>query len=89
MIEKYDPYANAIAERVNGALKQEFLLEEYRCDMSVPKKIVDESIYIYNNRRPHTPCYMLTSEQMHKQTELIKQNYGEKTKSASGLQPTC
>jgi len=29
MTESYDPYANAVAERVNGILKQEFLLEEY------------------------------------------------------------
>ncbi len=28
MTESYDPYANAIAERVNGILKQEFLLEK-------------------------------------------------------------
>ncbi|WP_052101757.1 DDE-type integrase/transposase/recombinase [Porphyromonas cangingivalis] len=27
MTESYDPYANAIAERVNGILKQEFMLE--------------------------------------------------------------
>ena len=34
MTESYDPYANAVAERVNGILKQEFLLEE----LSLPKK---------------------------------------------------
>jgi len=26
MTEKYDPYENAIAERVNGILKQEFAM---------------------------------------------------------------
>jgi len=29
MTETHDPYTYAIAERVNGILKQEFLLEEY------------------------------------------------------------
>ena len=29
MTESYNPYANAVAERVNGILKQEFLLELY------------------------------------------------------------
>ncbi len=32
MTESYDPYANAVAERINGILKQEFLLEEYKTD---------------------------------------------------------
>ncbi len=89
MTEKYDPYANAIAERVNGILKQEFLLEDYRCGIDVLKKIVSESVYIYNYRRPHTSCYMLTPEQMHQQRELEKPTYRKKTKSASRLQPTC
>ena len=88
MTEKYDPYANAIAERVNGILKQEFLLEDYKCNMQTLRKIVSESVFIYNNKRPHTSCYMLTPEQMHKQRELVKPTY-RKTKSASGLQPTC
>lgn len=29
MTESYDPYANAVAERINGVLKQEFLMEQY------------------------------------------------------------
>lgn len=70
MTEKYDPYANAIAERVNGILKQEFLLEEYRCGIDILKKVVDESVEIYNNIRSHTSCHMLTPEQMHRQQKL-------------------
>jgi hypothetical protein len=30
MTESYDPYANAIAERVNGILKEEFLFERFK-----------------------------------------------------------
>lgn len=33
MTESYDPYANAIAEGVNGILKQEFFLEHYSVDI--------------------------------------------------------
>ncbi|MBV7440841.1 hypothetical protein KRX57_05355 [Weeksellaceae bacterium TAE3-ERU29] len=29
MIESYDPYTNAIAERINGILKQEFKIDCY------------------------------------------------------------
>ncbi len=89
MTEKYDPYANAIAERVNGILKQEFLLEEYSCPIEILKKIVDESVATYNTKRPHLSCYMLTPEQMHKQQELKRVTYRSKPKSANGLQAIC
>ena len=39
MTEKYDPYANAIAERITGILKQEFLLEEYDIDLLTIKRL--------------------------------------------------
>ncbi|MDD2243611.1 MAG: DDE-type integrase/transposase/recombinase [Dysgonamonadaceae bacterium] len=29
MTESYDPYVNAVAERVNGILKDEFMIEKY------------------------------------------------------------
>ena len=89
MTEKYDPYANAIAERVNGILKQEFLLEEYICTTDVLKVIVKESIDVYNNKRPHLSCAMLTPNQMHLQCKLVKPNYGQKTKSTIGVNPNC
>ncbi len=89
MTEKYDPYANAIAERVNGILKQEFLLEEYNCSTDILRKIVTESIGVYNNKRPHLSCYMLTPEEMHKQNKLVKPIYGQKAKSTIGVNSNC
>ena len=89
MTEKYDPYANAIAERVNGILKQEFLLEDYICTMDVLKVIVKESIDVYNNKRPHLSCAMLTPNQMHLQCKLAKPSYGRKAKSTIGVNPNC
>jgi len=65
MTESYDPYANAIAERVNGILKQEFLLEEYQVDIQTMQLLVKDAVRIYNTKRPHYSCYMITSEQMH------------------------
>ncbi|MDL2314925.1 IS3 family transposase, partial [Bacteroidales bacterium OttesenSCG-928-C19] len=65
MTESYDPYANAVAERVNGILKQEFLLEDYSVDNQIMKLLVADAVRIYNTRRPHWSCYMQTPEQMH------------------------
>ena len=49
MTEKYDPYENAIAERVNGVLKQEFDIDKYNVALSLKKKgSVKQLAYIIN-----------------------------------------
>lgn len=64
MTDGYDCYQNALAERVNGILKQEFLL--YRCkNLDELRQLVDESVYIYNEMRPHLSLGMKTPNQVH------------------------
>lgn len=79
MTESYDPYANAIAERINGVLKQEFLLEQYNVPLDVMKAIVKDVVDIYNNQRPHYSCGYLTPEQMHRQSERKIKTYKKTT----------
>lgn len=63
----YDCYQNALAERVNGILKQEFLL--YRCNtFEETKRLVDESVRVYNQYRPHLSLGMKTPNEVHKKT---------------------
>lgn len=78
MTESYDPYANAIAERVNGILKQEFLLEDYQVNIQTMKLLVEDAVHIYNTKRPHWSCYMKTPEQMHKQNSVKIRTYKNK-----------
>ncbi len=78
MTESYDPYQNAIAERINGILKQEFLINTQKTDINTMKKIVKQSIDIYNSKRPHLSCNMLTPEQMHKQSGIKTKTYKKK-----------
>lgn len=75
MTEKYDPYENAIAERINGILKQEFNIAKYSTDLKTKRKLIDEAIIIYNNLRPHLSNHMLTPNQMHKQSLLKRKQY--------------
>lgn len=75
MTESYDPYQNAIAERINGILKQEFLMETSKINITVMSKIVEQSIRIYNTKRPHWSCQMNTPEQMHKQNSIKIKSY--------------
>jgi putative transposase len=65
MTTKYDPYENAIAERVNGILKQEFILDYGNITKSDAFRIVNQSISIYNFERPHLSCHYLTPAQAH------------------------
>jgi len=78
MTESYDPYQNAVAERVNGILKQEFLIGTQKLNIITMQKIVKQSIAIYNTKRPHLSCNMLTPEQMHKQTKIKLKSYKKK-----------
>lgn len=64
MTDGYDCYQNALAERVNGILKQEFLLYECK-DIVELKQLVKESINIYNNMRPHLSLGMRTPNEVH------------------------
>jgi putative transposase len=65
MTDGYDCYQNALAERVNGILKQEFLI--HRCkSFAELKTLVEESIYAYNHFRPHLSLGMKTPEEAHK-----------------------
>jgi len=50
MTENTYPYENAIAERINGILKQQFLIDTYHLDLHMMKQVVAEAIDIYNNR---------------------------------------
>lgn len=70
MTDGYDCYQNALAERVNGILKQEFLL--YKCKTFNELKIlIDESVRLYNEYRPHLSLGMKTPEEVHKKGQLL------------------
>jgi len=86
MTENSDPYENAIAERINGILKQEFMIDTYHLELSIMKKIVAEAIRIYNNERPHWSNHMFTPSQMHNTQQMNYRTY--KTKYSSNLMAT-
>ena len=75
MTETHDPYANAVAERVNGILKQEFYLEEMDFNLETMQKIVKDCIRTYNTLRPHFSCGYLTPAQMHDQSKRKLKTY--------------
>lgn len=81
MTQNSDPYENAVAERINGILKQEFKIDKYNQTTQIINQIVKESVGIYNEIRPHYSNHMLTPNQMHSQSSINMRTY--KTKNSS------
>lgn len=68
MTDGYDCYQNALAERINGILKQEFLIEKCNTGKEL-ELLIKESIDTYNNKRPHLSLKMKTPNFIHEKTE--------------------
>jgi transposase InsO family protein len=74
MTENGDPLENAIAERVNGILKEELLEEVYPC-FSKAQQAVAIAISTYNFQRLHSSIDMLTPAQAHLQQGALKRHW--------------
>ncbi|WP_257789771.1 integrase core domain-containing protein [Polaribacter sp. SA4-12] len=83
MTEQYDPYENAISERINGILKQEFDIDKFDTNLKIKRKLDQNAIKIYYNFRPHLSNYMLTPNQMYQQNSIKRKQY--KTKKGSDI----
>jgi putative transposase len=65
MTEENHVYENALAERVNGILKDELLLGEILPSYEVAKQMVEEAVTIYNEERLHMSIGYVTPHQKH------------------------
>lgn len=83
MTQNGDPYENAIAERVNGILKYEFLLVDGLKDHLQALQVISDSIEIYNQDRPHMSCHLLTPNATHLQQALKIKKWNRKTSKAT------
>lgn len=67
MTENGDPRENAIAERVNGILKEEFFKYMQLTENNIDKEIAN-AITNYNTRRIHYSIELMTPEESHRST---------------------
>lgn len=70
--QKYDPYENAIAERINGILKYEFGMRKTLPSVDVARKMMKQAVKIYNNERLHWSLDFQTPEHAHKHYNHLK-----------------
>lgn len=65
MTERNHSAENALAERVNGILKGEYALAGEFPTKAQARRTVEQAIYLYNTRRPHTALNYQTPAQVH------------------------
>jgi putative transposase len=69
MTENSDPYENALAERMNRTIKEEFGMNKIINSIEQVKQLVKESVKLYNEKRPHLALNMCTPQEVH-QTKI-------------------
>lgn len=74
MTQNGDPLENALAERVNGILKDE-LLEVSYSSLAEAQQAVAMAISTYNHQRPHSSVDMLTPVIAHTKTGELKKHW--------------
>lgn len=83
MTQSGNPRDNAIAERVNGILKEELFKEIYP-GIKQARQAVAVAVDIYNRIRPHSSVDMMTPEKAHMQTGIIKRRWRSLFKASPG-----
>ena len=68
MTNGHDCYQNALAERVNGILKDEFLFVLPN-ELAQVRLLVHQAVHLYNEGRPHLALNYLTPNHVHSQAK--------------------
>ena len=75
MTENGDPLDNAIAERVNGIIKSEWLYSEKLMQNVEVQKEIKKIIKTYNEKRPHLSIDLLTPSQAHMSSGKLRRKW--------------
>jgi putative transposase len=90
MTEKGDPLENAIAERINGIIKEEYLHDYTVNNLNEAKELLLKVVKLYNDDRPHMSIGNLVPSIVHDlklKSEKLWKNYSmKKTKLVNILQ---
>lgn len=91
MTENGDPYENALAERMNGIIKNEFDLYSSALNFDDTYQLIIRSVEAYNSIRPHGSCDYLTPDEAHNSRTTLKKRwkkYGKKNYYATNFDAT-
>jgi putative transposase len=79
MTQTGDPRENAIAERINGIIKQEYMDFYSIENLNQAKQCLAQAIYLYNTERPHLSLGMLTPDNVHKNNLQVEKLWKNKS----------
>ena len=65
MTESGDPLENALAERMNGIIKNEYLFNKNIRNVNHARVLLTQAVDAYNNERPHSSIKMQTPNKLH------------------------
>jgi transposase InsO family protein len=88
MTENGDPRENAIAERVNGILKGEWLNRMNPGSLHQARQAVSKVVELYNTKRKHSSIAMLTPEQAHQEEGTLARQWRTYYKKTGGKEGT-
>jgi putative transposase len=75
MTENGDPPENAIAERVNGILKNEYLAYQNVTSLAQAQTALQQAVFLYNYKRPHMSCDLLVPQLSHQREGKLKRRW--------------
>lgn len=87
MTEENHCYENALAERINGILKQEYYMDTCFVTKSQAKTAMKNAVHIYNNRRPHMSLQYNFPNEVHERGYVKKKTLLERA-AASVFDPS-
>lgn len=75
MTEQYDPYENAVAERINRTLKYEYGLKQTIKNTGIARDMTHQAVYIYNNLRTHFSLDLRKPAEVHSNPNIKYKSY--------------
>ncbi|WP_247653713.1 IS3 family transposase [Flavobacterium sp. CS20] len=75
MTEQYDPYENAVAERINRTLKYEYGLKQTIKNTEIARDMTHQAVYIYNNLRTHFSLDLRKPAEVHLNPNIKYKSY--------------
>jgi len=89
MTQSGDPLENAVAERINGIIKGEYLFN-YKCkNIEDARKLLAVAVSLYNKERPHNSIGNLTPDVVHSQYHQVGEKIKRLWKNYYNTKNTC
>jgi len=83
MTESGDPLENALAERINGIIKNEYLMHYKVENLQQATELLDDIVNRYNQLRPHQSIHMTTPSVAHETGLVPNRSWSKKMKTVT------